>query len=218
MNDYNRKVCSKMIRAAETGGQIYGNGRYNDVKKPTIGKEVTLTLGAYQFYGNEGRDLLKMIKEADPNEFKRYITDDSVLDKDWVDIKFSGTVIDRYLIGDLISTKIGIQMQDHFFYDIRLSKYIKCAESFGVYDDHAQMMWAEIQHLGGLDAVKRIFTKCNKNYSLDNIMKVLMADQGDSSSDNQVGDTLYWSRHTFCKKCIEQYAHDEFNGVYVFVE
>lgn len=221
MNEYNRDVCARMIRGAETGGQIYGAGRWGDVKKPEIGLEVTLTLGAYQFYGNEGRQLLKMIFDwVDAHNLKlnNYANLRRFLDVDWVYTKLVPGKIDQYLIGDLISSDIGRQMQTELFCNIQLPAYIKRAEEFGVHDDAAQMMWVEIEHVGGTKAAKRIFKRCDGDYSLDKIMWSLKEDQADHSSENQAGDKLYWSRHTFCRDCIEKYADLDTDTVYIRVE
>jgi hypothetical protein len=220
MNKHNKEVCAKMIIGAETGGQVYGAGRWSDVKKPEIGLEVTITLGAYQFYGNEGRQLLKMIFDwVDEHNLKlnNYANLRRFLDVEWVCTKLVPGKIDQYLISDLISSDIGRQMQTELFCNIQLPAYIKRAEEFGVHDDAAQMMWVEIEHVGGTKAAKRIFRRCDGDYSLDKIMWSLKQDQADHSSENQAGDKLFWSRHVFCRECIEKYATDEFDGVYVEV-
>lgn len=221
MNKHNQEVCAKMITGAETGGQVYGAGRWSDVKKPEIGLEVTLTLGAYQFYGNEGRQLLQMIFDwVDAHKLKlnNYANLRRFLDVDWVHTQLVPGKIDQYLIGDLISSDIGRQMQTELFCDIQLPAYIKRAEEFGVHDDAAQMMWVEVEHVGGTKAAKRIFKRCNGDYSLDKIMWSLKQDQADHSSENQAGDELYWSRHTFCRDCIEKYADLDTDVVYIRVE
>lgn len=215
MNEYNRDVCARMIRGAETGGQVYGAGRWDDVKLPKIGVEVTLTLGAYQFYGNEGRQLLQMIYDTSPDTYLRDLED--CLEFDWVARQWVPGAYLRHLIGNEISSKIGKEQQIRLFCDIQLPAYIKRVEEFGVYDDKAQMMWVEIEHVGGLKAAKRIFARCKGNYSLDKIMWSLKQDQNDSSSDNQAGDKLYWSRHVFCRECIEKYYVEDDAAVYVIV-
>lgn len=221
MNKHNQEVCAKMITGAETGGQNYGAGCWSDVKLPKIGLEVTLTLGAFQFYGNEGRQLLQMIFDwADKHGLKlnNYEGLRSYLDVDWVYKQLVPGKIDRYLMSDLISSDVGRQMQTELFCDIQLPAYIKRAEEFGVHDDSAQMMWAEIEHVGGTKAAKRIFKRCDGDYSLDKIMWSLKQDQLDYSSENQAGDELYWSRHVFCRECIEKYADLDTDVVYIRVE
>ena len=216
MNKHNQEVCAKMIIGAETGGQVYGAGRWDDVKLPEIGLEVTLTLGAYQFYGNEGRQLLQMIYDASPDTYLRDLED--CLEFDWVARQWVPGVYLRHLIGNEISSKLGKEQQIRLFCDIQLPAYIERAEEFGVHDDAAQMMWVEVEHVGGTKAAKRIFKRCNGDYSLDKIMWSLKQDQADHSSENQAGDKLYWSRHMFCRDCIEKYADLDTDVVYIRVE
>ena len=216
MNKRNQEVCAKMVIGAETGGQVYGAGRWDDVKLPKIGLEVTLTLGAYQFYGNEGRQLLQMIYDTSPDTYLRDLED--CLEFDWVARQWVPGAYLRHLIGNEISSKLGKEQQIKLFCDIQLPAYIERAEEFGVHDDAAQMMWVEVEHVGGTKAAKRIFKRCDGDYSLDKIMWSLKQDQADHSSENQAGDKLYWSRHTFCRDCIEKYADLDTDVVYIRVE
>ena len=216
MNKHNQEVCAIMVSGAETGGQVYGAGRWDDVKLPEIGLEVTLTLGSYQFYGNEGRQLLQMIYDASPDTYLRELED--CLEFDWVARQWVPGTYLRHLIGNEISSKLGKEQQVRLFCDIQLPAYVKRAEEFGVHDDAAQMMWVEVEHVGGTKAAKRIFKRCNGDYSLDKIMWSLKEDQLDHSSENQAGDKLYWSRHVFCRECIEKYADLDTDVVYIRVE
>lgn len=221
----NQIVTAKMITGAESGGQVYGKGKWDYVKIPTIGLEVTLTLGAYQFYGNEGRELLRMIKDQDPELFSLKLRGVSEINEslgfDWVARRWAPDKTVRNTIASIISGEPGIKAQTDLFCDIQLPQYIANAESFGVHDEKAQMMWVEIEHVGGLKAAKRIFARCVDDFSLDRIMWSLKQDQNDHSSENQTGDKLYWSRHVFCRNCIEKYAvtddAPDFDGVYVIV-
>lgn len=222
----NQIVTAKMITGAESGGQVYGKGKWDYVKVPKIGLEVTLTLGAYQFYGNEGRELLQMIKDQDPELFSLKLRGVSEINEslgfDWVAKRWVPDKTVRDTIASIISGEPGIKAQTDLFCDIQLPQYITNAEFFGVHDEKAQMMWVEIEHVGGLKAAKRIFTRCNGDFSLDKIMWSLKQDQNDHSSENQAGDKLYWSRHVFCRDCIEKYAFvddaPDFDGVYVEVD
>lgn len=218
MNKHNQEVCAKMIIGAETGGQVYGAGRWDDVKIPKIGLEKTLTLGAYQFYGNEGRTLLRMIYEVDQTGFIQEITD--ALSINWFESKWVPGPSTRECIARIISSETGVAKQIELFCEIQLPAYVTLAELYGVTEDPAQMMWVEIEHVGGLSAARRIFARCDGNHSLDKIMWSLKQDQYDHSSENQAGDNLYWSRHVFCKACIDKYAdfgRTEFDYVIVKV-
>ena len=70
------------------------------------------------------------------------------------------------------------------------------------------MMYCEIRHLGGLGPVKRIFDRLGGKYDLDSIMASLVRDQKDKSSDNQVGDSKFWTRHLKCKEFIERRSEE----------
>ena len=94
-------------------------------------------------------------------------------------------------------------------FEEQMLNYIKDAEAFGVKTVPAQMMWCEIQHLGGLEPVKRIFARAQKPYTPDSIYASLLLDQRDTSNDNQVGDEAYQSRHQCCVAWIKKYAMAE---------
>ncbi len=214
MNEKNYEVLINIIGAVESGGQIYGKRRYNAYADPYTNspKEYTITLGAFQSYGSEARELVQMIYDADPAEFARIDTDGSIkamLAKDWVALKWKPTTAQKSRIIKLIDSECGHICQDKQFRVNRLEKYIARAEAYGVHDVKAQMMWAEIQHLGGVKPTERIFKRCNGNYSLNSIMASLKKDQADGSSSNQVGDKVYWSRHVKCREFIEKYCVDD---------
>lgn len=230
MLDYNKRVCAKMITGAESGGQVYGQGKWDYVKLPKIGKEVTLTLGAYQFYGDEGQQLMKMIDKASTGLIKTALKD-CIYGINWVQARWVPEESTLKKISEVISSPVGISKQIELFCDIQLPEYIKHAEEFGITDEYAQMMWVEIEHLGGTKAAKRIFKRIleidNKPTTspewLSCVMVVLHFDQYNTSSDNEVGDKLYWSRHEFCQNCIIDYAIpsgavQSFDGAYITVE
>ena len=74
-------------------------------------------------------------------------------------------------------------------------------------DPMVVMMYCEIRHLGGKGAVDRIFRRAI--LSVEGIMASLAKDQEDSSSDNQVGDKKYWSRHVKCSEWIMTHSKGE---------
>ena len=204
MNDKNMAVLVNIIGAVESGGQVYGNRRYEAYAGPytNSSKEVTCTLGWAQNYGNEGRKLCQMILQKDPAAFRAADTAgiESKLSVDWVSAK-------RALIA-IITTDAGKECQDALFAEL-MQKYIKSAQKYGVTDVKAQMMWCEIEHLGGLSPTKRIFNRAAKPYTPDSIFASLIKDQNDTSNDNQVGDKKFQSRHECCVKWIKQYAEEE---------
>ena len=214
MNNANLLVLTNIIGAVESGGQVYGKRRYNAYAAPFTNsqKEYTITIGWAQCYGHEARQLMKEIYEADPAGFEKLDTCSpsiaSMLTKDWVSIQWNPSAKQKAVIVNIIDSETGHKVQDSMFAEKMKKLVADCATDY-TSDIKAQMMYCEIRHLGGKAPCDRIFKRCNGNYSLDSIMAALVADQKDTSSNNQVGDTKYWSRHVKCRQYIEQYAVDE---------
>ena len=218
MNEHNQLVMANIISGVETGGQRYGYGRWNDYTRPykNTSGEHTCTLGAFQFYGGEARQLCQLIYNTDKATFKKYDTCspsiESMLGKDWVGIRWNPSSSQAAVLSNIISTEVGITCQKKLFAEIQLKSYEKRAIEFGVKDVRAIMMWIEIQHLGGGNAPKRIFTRCNGDYSVDNILRCLNPKYADYNKyRNPVEAQLFWSRHVCCATWVKQYAQDE-NG------
>ena len=136
MNEYNISVLGKIFTAVESGGQIYGKGRWDDVTLPHFGNEKTLTLGAYQFGGgsNEGRDLLRLICERYPKTFAKYDTCGiaATLDIDWYSTGFIGSEAQRAAIKAMIAAPDGITCQTIMFGEVQLPTYLKHAYAYGI--------------------------------------------------------------------------------------
>lgn len=209
MSPENLVVLAKTIMAVESGGQVYGRGRYNAYAGPYTNsqKEVTITLGALQAYGHQAQDLVKMIYLEDPDAFDKLDNAGikSMLSKDWESIGWNPTAKQKSALIAIIDSPIGHKCQDELLGERCKSMVEECAKLYPKADEKAQMMYAEIRHLGGLNPTKRIFNRCGGNYSLDNIMASLVKDQSDTSSDNQVGDKKYWSRHVKCRQFIDEH-------------
>lgn len=213
MSPENLKVLAKIILAVETGGQVYGKARYNDFTPPykNSKKEHTITLGAGGFYGHQARKLVQMIYDKDPKAFEKLDTANikGMLSKDWEAIKWNPNEKQKQALIAIIDSPIGHECQDELMAERCKTLVEACAKKYPKADEKAQMMYAEIAHLGGAAAAKRIFDRCNGNYSLDNIMTALVADQKDKSSNNQVGDKIYWSRHLKCRQFIDEHYINE---------
>ena len=211
MNKEQMKILVNIIGGVESGGQIYGNQRYEAYagKYANNSNEVTCTLGWAQNYGNEGRKLCRMILEADPAAFRKADTAgiEKKLAVDWVAAQWSPSAKEKAALIAIITTETGKKCQDQLFEELAKT-YISNAEKNGVTDVAAQMMWCEIEHLGGLTPTKRIFGRAKKPYTPDSIFKSLLLDQKDTSSSNQVGDKIYQSRHECCVKWIKKYLKD----------
>lgn len=213
MTDKQMEILTNIIGAVESGGQIYGKRRYDAYagKGENSSNEKTCTLGWAQNYGNEGRKLCRMILEADPQAFRRADTAgiEKKLNVDWVATGWDPNSKEKAALIAIITTDAGKRCQDELFAEL-METYIASALAY----DHnmsiaAQMMWCEIEHLGGLGPVKRIFGRAKKPYTPDSVYASLILDQNDTSNSNQVGDKIYQSRHQCCVKWIKQYLTDD---------
>ena len=220
MKERNKTVTAVMLAAVETGGQIYGGGRWDDYTAPMTNSslEHTCSLGAYAFYGEEARMLIRMIFEEDAALF-RSLDDgriEEMLPVDWVSVHWRPSAGEAGVLQELISTDVGIRCQQRLMCDFRLPRYIARAEEYGVLEDEAQMMWCEIQHLGGLAPTQRVFDRCVGDYSIENILRALACDQTDPRyAENGVGSKKYWSRHEACVRMIREHAELHEDGVYI---
>lgn len=215
MNSKNKEVITKIIAAVETGHQVYGQADYANYGKPyqNTKNEHTITLGWGGFYGERARRLIQMIFDRDAAFFAK--TDKkgavfNVLNKNWETMRWHPTTSEKNVLIALIDSPVGHQCQDELFQKELLDAYLKqVAKDYPKADVKAQMMYCEIHHLGGRNGVNRIFKRCNGKYDLDTIMASLVADQRDKSSDNQVGDKIFWSRHLKCRQYIDEYSVSE---------
>lgn len=212
LSDENLHVLTNVISGVESYDQKYSDERrwnaWADAYENTS-NENSITIGWHQAFREEARDLLQRIFNADESLFKK-------LDTAGIegDIKHSfayymprrGSAKYKAIIA-LITSSVGKRCQDEQFQD-GAETYMSAAIAFGVpkTNPKALMFWVEIQHLGGLSAARRIFNRCGANPTTDQIMKALEKDQYDTSSSNQVGDKIFWSRHECCKAWIDKYT------------
>lgn len=205
-------ILTNIIGAVETGGQIYGKRRYNCYVPPyhNSDKEHTCTLGWAGNYGSRARKLCQMIFNENSTEFRKADTAniESKLKVDWEVTKWNPTTSQKNALIAIITTPTGKKCQDKLFQESAKS-YIKNAESFGITDVKAQMLWAEIEHLGGRKSAERIFNRAEKPYTPESIFTSLLLDQKDTSNNNQVGDKKFQSRHECCVKWVNQYVNIE---------
>lgn len=212
MNDKNLEVLTNVIGAVESGGQVYGKRRYDAYTPPKTNtpNEKTITIGWAQCYAHEARQLIQKIYDADKDAFWHLDTAGiaEMLDCDWAAIRWNPTPKQKAVIISLIDSPIGHKVQDQMFQE-KMIKLISDCEKEYTKDIKAQMMYCEIRHLGGKGPTDRIFKRCNGKYDLDTIMASLVTDQKDPSSENQVGDKIFWSRHLRCREFIDRYAVEE---------
>ena len=179
-------VLRKIMYAVETGGQVYGNARYDDFTEAYTNtpEEHAITIGAGQWYGPEAKKLLNTIRSKYPSLFASLDTAGIASDldnKDWSTYKLSKSSAKAKCIVKIINTPEGRACQDQLI-DEQMEKYLAEARSLGVTEIKAMMMCANLRHLGGLGAVKRVLGKTKAPYTLDNIYAALQSDTG-----NQVG-------------------------------
>lgn len=212
MNKEQMDILTNIIGAVESGGQVYGKRRYEAYAGAGASSpnEVTCTLGWAQNYGASARKLVQAVFDADKAAFRKADTAgiEKRLQQDWVALKWDPSAREKAALVAIITTPAGKKCQDELFQE-DMKKYIAQAETFGVTDVAAQMMWCEIQHLGGLKPAQRIFGRAARPYTPDGIFASLLLDQKDTGSSNQVGDKIYQSRHECCVKWIKQYVIKE---------
>ena len=214
MNKKNLHVLSNIIAAVESGGQIYSEDRdwtaYAGAGTNSSA-EVTCTLGPYQAYGEEAQELVQYIWDHHRDVFRQCDPKGIVhvkLSVSWTGTRWNPSGEQKAILIKLLATDAGHEASEYVFQE-RLKKYIARAEENGVKNVEGQMMWAEVQHLGGKSAVLRIFERFPKDaeYTCGEWLEVLKKDQADSYyKKNGVGSSKYWSRHVKCVEFIGKYA------------
>lgn len=198
MTNKQLEIARKCIYACETGGQVYGNARYDCYvgNHTNSDKETACTIGAGGNHAGTAKKLMQSILEKYPSVFRANDTAgiESDLKKSWESYDPGVGSAKAKCIQKIISTPEGIKCQDELLNNQILARVEK-VDAIGVTDIDAQIFAAEIIHLGGYAAFERVLQKTSKPYSMDNIYKALKTDQNDTSSNNQVGDKKYWSRH-----------------------
>lgn len=208
-----KEIARKIIYAVETGGQIYGKVRYDCYvgKKTNSTKETACTIGGAGNHAGTAKQLMQMILEKHPSIFRANDTAgiEKDLQKSWTNYDPGVGSAKAKCIQKIISTPEGIKCQDAFL-DQQISSRIEKVEDMGVTNLDAQIMCANIVHLGGYTALERILKKTTKPYTLNNIYAALKTDQMDPSSDNQVGDKKYWCR----QEKVFQWLKEKITGEY----
>lgn len=212
MNEKNRHVLSNIIAAVESGGQVYSEERdwtaYAGAYANTE-NEVTCTLGPYQAYGDEAQALVQYIHDQFYITFKECDRNGVIKEKlkeSWVGTEWNPDSEEKSILIKMLGTYAGHKASEYIFQE-RISKYIARAEAFGVTSVDGQMMWAEVQHLGGKSAAERVFTRAGGNYSADHILECLNSRYADLVRYKEpVEHKKFWSRHVVCVKYIKEYA------------
>lgn len=182
--------------AVETGGNIYGQCRYDDFTEAYTNSsiEYAITIGAGQWYATEAQKLLKRIYEAEPelwNSIDKAGLLEDVQTADWKYYNITEKSRKAACIIKIISSEVGIKCQDALM-DEQMKIYVKEAEALGVTEPAGQAMCANFRHHGGYGAVTRILKKTKKPYTLDNLYAACQSDTG-----NQVGAYKYRQRFVY---------------------
>lgn len=206
MTNEQKAVLRKIIYAAETGGQVYGQQDYSDFTEAytNSSEEHAITIGAGQWYATEAKTLLERIYDADP-EYWEKIDKVRLLEQvqtaNWECFNISKVSQLADTIVALISSDLGIKCQDSLM-DEQLATYAEEALKKGVTNARGQAMCVNFRHQGGQGAVTRILAKTQKPYTLDNLYAACQTDTG-----NQVG--AYKSRQRFVYNALKKYFPEE---------
>ena len=182
-------ILIKIIAAVETGGQIYGQARYNDYTPAyaNCSNEISCTIGAFQEYGNLAKGLLQEILNTYPSTFRKY--DNAGIEADLKRTSWTGYncyspargSAKAKAIQAIISSSDGIKVQNSRVQK-QMESHIAFAQKQGVSDVDALFMCANFIHQGGQSACTRILKKTQKPYTLDHLYAACKTDTG-----NQVG-------------------------------
>ena len=212
MTEKHLTILVNIIGAVESGGQVYGHRDYGAYASPytNTANEHTITLGWAQNYGNEASKLISLIYENNPRAFINLDTSTpairSMLGKDWEQMRWAPNASQKRALIAIISSPVGKQCQDKLFMELMTEFIQDCAND---YTDNvqAQMMYCEVRHLGGRNAANRIFTRCNGNYSVDNILDCLNPKHADLVKYREpVEHQKFWSRHKKCAEFVQKYV------------
>ena len=202
MTDHQKEVICKIIYAVETGGQVYGNCRYDDFTEAyaNTSNETAITIGAGQWYANEAKRLLQLIKDTDPATFKKLDTEGIGADlaKNWSNYRLSKSSDKAKCIQKIINSTVGRKCQDKLVAD-QMDTYMEEAYTLGVRDVAGMMMCANFRHQGGYGAMKRVIGKTAKPYTLETLYAAVCTD----NVPNQVG--MYKSRQKFVYENLKKY-------------
>lgn len=204
-----KEVIRKIIYAVETGGQVYGNVRYDDFTEAYANSsiEYAITIGGGAWYATEAQRLLKLIRTKNPTVFKKLDTAGIGIDLDtkkWATYKVQKGSDKAKCIQKIIGSATGIKCQD-LLIDEQMQAYVDEVSALGVTDIQALLMCANFRHQGGLSAVKRILAKTQKPYTLNNVYKACQSDTG-----NQVG--AYKLRQKMVYESLKKYITDKGNN------
>ncbi|MDO4490415.1 MAG: GBS Bsp-like repeat-containing protein [Lachnospiraceae bacterium] len=203
-----RLVMRNIIYAVETGGQVYGGHRYDCFVEAYTNSsiETAITIGAGGWFAGEAKTLLSKIRTQYPDVFEEYDTAEIGEDLDTENWKYYGgdgaggkTILkgsDKAVaIQKIISTPEGCTVQDSLV-DEQMVKYADQAKALGVTDLKARLFCANIQHLGGYNAMVRVINYCISDedpLTMESMWENMR--EREAGSGNTVGADKYRTRH-----------------------
>ncbi|MCQ2509547.1 MAG: GBS Bsp-like repeat-containing protein [Lachnospiraceae bacterium] len=213
-----KEVMRNIIYAVETGGQVYGVKRYDAFTEAYANSstETAITIGAGQWFATEAKTLLSQIRSRYPEVFEKYDTAEIGYDLDHENWKYYGTdgaghktilkgSEKALAIQNIISSPEGIAVQDSLI-DEQMNRYVTQAEALGVTDLKAKLFCANIQHLGGYNAMVRVVNYCKNSdvpITMENMWNLMRANE--AGSGNTVGADKYASRHKKVMQWLDNY-------------
>ena len=206
----------KIMYAVETGGMVYGNARY-DAFTPAYknsSRETAITIGAGQWFAYNAQNLLKTIRSTDPATFAALDTAGIGTDLDTLNWTYYGgdgnggrTIVagspKAVAIQNIISSDVGRAVQDMLM-DQQTAQYVQAALDLGVTDLKARMFCANISHLGGSSAMKRVISQtvaAGRALTMENLYTTMR----ENRTATNVGADLYNSRHVKIMGWLNQY-------------
>lgn len=213
-----RAVMRNIIYAVETGGQVYGGHRYDCFSEAYSNSylETAITIGAGAWFANEAKTLLTLIREKDPSGFAALDTAGIGEDLELATWKYYGsdgnggkTILKdspkARAIQKIISTPVGISVQDSLI-DEQMVKYADQAKALGVTDLKARLFCANLEHLGGYNAMVRVINYCKNDgeaLTMENLWTNMR--EREAGSGNTVGADLYANRHRKVMQWLDTY-------------
>ena len=201
-------IVLNIIGGVEAGDQIYGKRNYAAYDGPgkNASTEVTCTTGWPQFYGDEAQKYYTTLYQQDKDEWNRIDTKGLIrkmLGVNWVSTRWHPSAEQQALLIKLETTEAGKTLQDKQIAS-QMATYIRsCAQTY-TKDFGACIFYAEVAHLGGEGAAKRIFKDCKGNYGWSRIYGLLT--DGNYAKKTSVDAPLFHSRHSHVYQWIKQYV------------
>ncbi len=202
-------IFANCLSAVETGGQIYGNGDWDDITLQYTNsiKETAITIGAFARLGPEAKAMLVRIREKHPDVFRTKDTAGISEDLDasnWERYMLPDKTCDKAkAIAAIISSPEGIQVQKEMLAEEIPAKANVFEERYGVHRIDALLHLVNIAHLGGGSEngpLKRIMGRIGGEVTLEKIRDSLLQD----TTRNQVGADPYKGRQALMYKWLHE--------------